>query len=341
MKISVLGAGGFGIALAVMTANNDHDVTLWSAFEDEVILLSQQRENRRLLPGIKLPDSVKLTTDFACASGCDLVIFAVPSGAVMEVAQRFSHVIAPETVVVNVGKGLEETSLKRLSEVLAQHLPHNRIVVLSGPSHAEEVARGVPTTVVAASTDHKAAEFVQDALMNASLRIYVNDDVVGVELGGALKNIIALAAGILDGLQLGDNSKAALMTRGITEMARLGVRLGGRTETFAGLSGFGDLIVTCTSMHSRNRRAGILIGQGKTAQQAIREIGMTVEGYRSALCAFRLAQSVGVEMPIVNEVYRVLYEDKSAKDALADLMARPKKHEDEEIWLYAAKEEQK
>lgn len=335
MKITVLGAGGFGIALAVMTTKHGHDVTLWSAFDNEIALLTEKRANERLLPGIRLPDSVALTTDVGCAKGCELVIFAVPSGALPEVAERFSHSIDPHTVVVNVGKGLEETSLKCLSEILKEKLPHNQVVVLSGPSHAEEVARGVPTTVVAASVDHKAAEFVQEALMNPALRIYVNDDVVGVELGGALKNIIALAAGIIDGLGLGDNSKAALMTRGITEMARLGVSLGARTETFAGLSGIGDLIVTCTSMHSRNRRAGILIGQGRTAEEAIREIGMTVEGYRSALCAYRLAHSVGVEMPIVNEVYRVLYEGKSAKDALADLMGRPHKHEGEEIWLYA------
>ncbi len=338
MKIAVLGAGGFGIALAVMSEKYGHNVTLWSAFENEIELLTQKRANERLLPGIRLPDTVALTTDIGCAKGCELVIFAVPSGALPEVAERFAGCIDPQTVVVNVGKGLEETTLQCLSEILKHKLPHNQVVVLSGPSHAEEVARGVPTTVVAASTDHKAAEFVQDALMNPSLRIYVNDDVVGVELGGALKNIIALAAGIIDGLGLGDNSKAALMTRGITEMARLGVRLGARTETFAGLSGIGDLIVTCTSMHSRNRRAGILIGQGKTAEEAISEVGMTVEGYRSALCAYRLAQNVGVEMPIVNEVYRVLYEGKGAKAALADLMGRPKKHEGEEIWLYAKDE---
>ncbi|MFA9381749.1 MAG: NAD(P)H-dependent glycerol-3-phosphate dehydrogenase, partial [Acetanaerobacterium sp.] len=317
-----------------------HEVTLWSAFEPEIELLRTKRENPRLLPGIKLPETVTLTTDADCAAGQDIVLFAVPSGALHEVAGRFAGIIAPETVVVNVGKGLEEESLRRLSQVLEEFLPRNRIVVLSGPSHAEEVARGVPTTVVAASTDHKAAEFVQDALMNPSFRIYVNDDVVGVELGGALKNIIALAAGIIDGLGLGDNSKAALMTRGITEMARLGVLLGGRTETFAGLSGIGDLIVTCTSMHSRNRRAGILIGQGATAEDAIREVGMTVEGYRSAKCAYRLAQRVSVEMPIVNEVYRILYEGKNAREALDDLMGRSKKHEGEEIWLYSTGEEQ-
>ncbi len=334
MRIAVLGAGGFGIALSVMAARYGHEVTMWSAFEQEIALLSGERENKKLLPGVMLPVEVSLTTNCECVKDKELVLFAVPSSVLSRVAQSFRGLMNPEAVVVNVGKGLEEQSLTRLSEVLAETLPENRIVVLSGPSHAEEVARGVATTVVAASKDHEAAEFVQDALMNPSFRIYVNDDVVGVELGGALKNVIALAAGIADGLELGDNSKAALMTRGITEMARLGVLLGGRTETFAGLSGIGDLIVTCTSMHSRNRRAGILIGKGMSAEDAIREVGMTVEGYRSAKCAYRLAQKVGVEMPIINEVYRVLYENKNAKQALGDLMGRSKKHESEEIWLY-------
>ncbi len=335
MNIAVLGAGGFGIALSVMAAKYGHSVTLWSAFEQEVALLQTERENKKLLPGVVLPQEVSLTTDVHCVLGKELVLLAVPSSVVHQVAERFKEIIPPQAVVVNVAKGLEEASLKRLSQVLGEFLPNNRIVVLSGPSHAEEVARGVPTTVVAASSDRAAAEFVQDALMNATLRIYVNDDVVGVELGGALKNIIALAAGIADGLGLGDNTKAALMTRGITEMARLGVLLGGKTETFAGLSGIGDLIVTCTSMHSRNRRAGILIGQGLSAKEAIEQVGMTVEGYRSAKCAYLLAQQVGIEMPIVNEVYRVLYEGKNAKEALSDLMGRSKKHESEEIWLYS------
>lgn len=335
MNIAVLGAGGFGIALSVMAAKYGHSVTLWSAFEREVALLQTEHENKKLLPGIMLPQEVTITTDVNCVQNKEIILLAVPSAVVYQVAERFQNIISPQAVIVNVAKGLEEQRLRRLSQVLTEFLPNNRIVVLSGPSHAEEVARGVPTTIVAASGDRSAAEFVQDALMNPTLRIYVNDDVVGVELGGALKNIIALAAGIADGLGLGDNTKAALMTRGITEMARLGVMLGGKTETFAGLSGIGDLIVTCTSMHSRNRRAGILIGEGLSAQQAIEQVGMTVEGYRSAKCAYLLAQQVGIEMPIVNEVYRVLYEGKNAKQALNDLMGRSKKHESEEIWLYS------
>ncbi|SDM89275.1 NAD(P)H-dependent glycerol-3-phosphate dehydrogenase [Acetanaerobacterium elongatum] len=335
MNIAILGAGGFGIALSVMAAQYGHSVTLWSAFDQEVALLKTEHENKKLLPGVIIPPEVAITTDETCVLNKEIILLAVPSGVVNQVAQRFQNSIPHEAVIVNVAKGLEEQHLRRLSQVLTELLPNNRIVVLSGPSHAEEVARGVPTTVVAASSDRAAAEFVQDALMNPTLRIYVNDDVVGVELGGALKNIIALAAGIADGLGLGDNSKAALMTRGITEMARLGVMLGGKTETFAGLSGIGDLIVTCTSMHSRNRRAGILIGEGHTAEEAIEQVGMTVEGYRSAKCAYLLAQQVGIEMPIINEIYRVLYEGKNAKQALFDLMGRSKKHESEEIWLYS------
>lgn len=266
-----------------------------------------------------------------------MVIIAVPSFAVRTIAKKIKSAVNPKAIVINVAKGFEQETLKCISEILDEELPDNKNVILSGPSHAEEVSRGVPTTVVAASKNREAAEFVQEHLMNPTFRIYVNDDVVGVELGGAIKNIIALAVGISDGLQLGDNAKAALMTRGITEMARLGVMLGGKAETFAGLSGIGDLIVTCTSMHSRNRRAGILIGQGKTAAQAIEEVGMTVEGYVSSKCAYQLSQRVGIEMPIINEIYYVLYENKSAKEAVKDLMGRSKKHEAEEIWLYHTK----
>ena len=234
--------------------------------------------------------------------------------------------------MVNVAKGLEDGSYKRLSQVLEEELPQQRIVALSGPSHAEEVGRGAPTTVTVASRERAAAEEVQDLLMNPTLRLYVSDDVIGVELGGALKNVIALAAGIADGLQLGDNAKAALMTRGITEIARLGVAMGARTETFAGLAGIGDLIVTCTSMHSRNRRAGILIGQGENAQEAVRQVG-TVEGYPCAKTAYELSRKLQVEMPIVEQAYGVLYQRKDPSQALRDLMSRPKRHESEVIWL--------
>lgn len=316
-----------------MCVKMGHSVTLYSPFPAELTAIRQDGENRRLLPGAPVPDAVRLSSELRDASDCGLCILATPSGAVRENAAKLSRVLREESVVACVSKGLEEGTLKTLSQVLGEELPRQKRVMISGPSHAEEIARGLPTTVVAASHSRKAAEFVQDTLMNASLRIYVNDDVTGVELGGALKNIIALAAGISDGLALGDNPKAALMTRGITEIARLGVAMGAKTETFAGLSGIGDLIVTCTSMHSRNRRAGILIGQGRTAQQAVDEVGMTVEGYRCAKAAHALALRENVEMPIIAEVYRVLYEDKSPTEAIRDLMGRPKRHESEVIWL--------
>lgn len=331
-SISILGAGGFGISLAVMAQNEGHDVTLWTKFENEASLLREKRTNERLLPSVVIPDGVKITSDISETKDADLVIMAVPSFAVRETAARLKGIVPESTVVANVGKGLEDGSLKRLSQVISEEIP-NPIVVISGPSHAEEVSRGVPTTVVAASANRKSAELVQDILMNSTLRIYTNDDIVGVELGGALKNVIALCAGIADGLGLGDNSKAALMTRGITEIARLGVAMGAKTETFAGLSGIGDLIVTCTSMHSRNRRAGILIGQGVSAQDAVRQIGMTVEGYMCAKSAYELAKRARVDMPIIKEAYNVLYCGKDPKDGLRDLMDRPKRHESEVIWL--------
>ena len=332
-EILILGAGGFGTALAIMCAQNGHSVTLYSPFQQEIATLSAAREHKKLLPGVKIPETVRMVWELPQTVGAPLVIVATPSFAVRGVCASIKGRIGRDTVVTCVSKGFETGTLKTLSQVICEELPENSVVILSGPSHAEEVARGVPTTVVAASRSRAAAEFVQDTLMNPTLRIYVNDDVTGVELGGALKNVIALAAGTADGLGLGDNSKAALMTRGITEIARLGVAMGASTETFAGLSGIGDLIVTCTSMHSRNRRAGILIGQGKTAQEAIDEVGMTVEGYTAAKCAWELAQRAGVEMPIIREVYAVLYEGKRSDAAIRDLMGRPKRHESEVIWL--------
>lgn len=331
--IFFLGAGGWGTALAIMCANNGHEVTLWSPFEEQIATLRQDRENKKLLPGVRLPDGIELTTSLEQVGGADIVVLAVPSFAVRMTAERLHGRLLEGTVVVNVAKGLEEDSLKRLSQVIAEELPHCRVAALSGPSHAEEVSRGMPTTVVAASLSNSAALLTQDIFMNPKFRIYLNHDLVGVELGGALKNIIALAAGICDGMKLGDNTKAALMTRGMTEIARLGVALGGSTQTFAGLSGMGDLIVTCTSMHSRNRRAGIFIGEGLTAKEAIDRVGMTVEGYRTTLAAYRLSKTVGVEMPIVNECYQVLYEDKDPHKAIGDLMMRQRKHEIEDIWV--------
>ncbi|MGI5966049.1 MULTISPECIES: NAD(P)H-dependent glycerol-3-phosphate dehydrogenase [Anaerotruncus] len=332
-EIMILGAGGFGTSLAVMCEKNGHHVTLYSPFQKEIEVLSAEREHKKLLPGVHIPETIKMTWQLPEKVDHDLVIVATPSFAVRGVCASIKDRIVPKTVVACVAKGFELETLKTLDTVMGEELPQNGIVMLSGPSHAEEVGRGVPTTIVAASRSRAAAEFAQDTLMNPALRIYVNDDVTGVELGGALKNVIALAAGIVDGLELGDNPKAALMTRGITEIARLGVAMGAKTETFAGLSGIGDLIVTCTSMHSRNHRAGILIGKGRTAQQAIDEVGMTVEGYTATKCAHELADRTGVEMPIMQQVYAVLYEGKTPEDAIRDLMGRPKRHESEVIWL--------
>ena len=332
-KIGVLGAGGFGIALSVMCTNMEHKVTMWSAFPAEITEIIRDGQNLRLLPKVKIPPEISLTSNLEDLLESELIILAVPSFAVRETAAALRPLLAAGTVVASVAKGLEDTTHKRLSVVLEEELPECHIVVMSGPSHAEEVANGVPTTVVAASKNRKAAEQVQDLLMNSTLRIYVNDDILGVEYGGALKNVIALAAGVCDGLKLGDNTKAALMTRGITEIARLGVAMGADYETFGGLSGIGDLIVTCTSVHSRNRRAGIYIGQGNTARQALEKVGMTVEGYLAAKAAHELAAEQKVEMPIVEQCYKVLYEGKSPKEAIAELMGRPKRHESESIWL--------
>ncbi|HCU33092.1 MAG TPA: glycerol-3-phosphate dehydrogenase [Ruminococcaceae bacterium] len=330
-KIAVLGCG-FGTALAVMADGCGHQVTLWSLFPQELEEIRRDGEQKKLLPGVPVTERIALTSDISCLANCDLCIMAVPSFAVRQTAQRAAPYLREGAIVLNVAKGLEDKTYKRLSQVLEEELSKQKIVVMSGPSHAEEVGRGAPTTITVASRERAAAEEVQDLLMNPTLRLYVNDDVIGVELGGALKNVIALAAGIADGLQLGDNAKAALMTRGITEIARLGVAMGAKTETFAGLSGIGDLIVTCTSMHSRNRRAGILIGQGKSAEEAVRSVG-TVEGYPCAKTAYELGQKLRVEMPIVEQSYAVLYEGKSPAQALRDLMTRPKRHESEVIWL--------
>lgn len=332
-KLMILGAGGFGISLAVMCEKNGHSVELYSPFEQEITVLAREREHKKLLPGIRISETISMIWQLPPEIDAELVIVATPSFAVRSACASIQGRLREGTVVACVSKGFEQDTLKTLSQVMEEELPEHSCVMLSGPSHAEEVARGVPTTIVAASRSRAAAELVQDTLMNPTFRIYANDDVVGVELGGALKNVIALAAGITDGLGLGDNAKAALMTRGITEIARLGVALGAKTETFAGLAGIGDLIVTCTSMHSRNRRTGILIGQGKTAAQAIEEVGMTVEGYTATKCAHELAVRTGVEMPIIEQVYAVLYEAKTPAQGISDLMGRPKRHESEVIWL--------
>lgn len=330
--ITVLGAG-WGTALAVMAAREQpHEVRLWSPFQEEIDSIRRHGEHRKLLPGVPVPPSIALTTDLACVEGADAVIMATPSFAVKETAHKIAPYLKAGALVINASKGLEDDTHRTFSQVIAEVLPEARVVTLTGPSHAEEVGRGVPTSVVCAATDITAAESAQELLMGDRFRIYVTDDVIGAELGGALKNVIALAAGICDGLAVGDNTKAALMTRGLAEMARLGTAMGARTETFAGLSGMGDLIVTCGSMHSRNRRAGMAIGRGKSAKEAVAEVG-TVEGYFAAASAFALAQKMGVEMPITEQCYRICYEDKAPRRALVDLMRRPMRHETEALWM--------
>ena len=331
-KFTILGMGGFGLSLAVMLNNFGHEVTVWSAFQQEVDDILRDGENKQKLPGVKISSEIALTADISKVGEAEIVIFGIPTRKLREVVKKAAPYFKPETVVVNTGKGLEDGSLKRMSEVLEEEIPNNPIVVLSGPSHAEEVALGMPTTVVASSKDKKYSDYIQSVMSNNTFRIYINDDIVGCELGGSLKNVIALCAGICDGMGFGDNTKAALMTRGITEIARLGVALGGKTETFAGLTGIGDLIVTCTSMHSRNRRAGILIGQGVTPEEAVQQVG-TVEGYICTKAAYELAQKVGVDMPITEQCNSVLFHGLSAKTALNNLMGRPKRHEAETVWV--------
>ncbi len=333
MKIAVLGSGGWGTALALLLLENGHQVNLWSYREEECANLREKRENP-VLPGIELPQELQLTSDMSCAKGCQAVLLATPSFAVRTTARQVKPFLDPGAVLISVSKGVEKDTSLTLTDVIAQEVGENNpVVALSGPSHAEEVGRHVPTAVVAASKDRGAAQLVQDIFMNPRFRVYTTDDVVGVELGAALKNVIALCAGVSDGLGLGDNTKAMLMTRGLTEIARLGEAMGGRKETFAGLAGIGDLIVTCTSMHSRNRRCGILIGKGTAPEQAVKEIGMVVEGYYAAANAKTLADKLGVEMPITEAAYAVLYGGKDPKTVVTELMTRDKKPESEESWV--------
>lgn len=324
-NITVLGSGGWGMALALTAYNCGHEVKIWSPFKDEVDLLNEKHENEKLLKGVKLPSDIEITTDINCASGSLITIIATPSLAVRSVAKQLAAV-ENHGIVVNVSKGIEKDSLKRLSTIIREELPEDMIAVLSGPSHAEEVARKIPTSLVAASKSITAASIIQDVLSNEFMRIYTSDDVIGVELGGAIKNVIAICAGICDGLGLGDNTKAALITRGLSEMANLGVRMGANERTFAGLTGIGDLVVTCTSQHSRNNRFGNMVGSGIPVQQALDDVG-TVEGYYAALMAYQLGKKYNVELPIINACYEVLYEGRKAEDVVRDLMLRPRGRE--------------
>lgn len=333
MKITVLGSGGWGTALALLLLDNGNDVTLWSYHSAEAELLRTQRENP-LLKGVALPDTLAITSSFDKVPDSELVVLATPSFAVRTTARNVAPELKAGTIVVSVAKGIEKDTAKCLTQVIEEEIGGKcPVVALSGPSHAEEVGRRVPTGCVAASLDMKAAEKVQDIFMNPRFRVYTNRDVMGVELGAALKNVLALCCGISDGMGLGDNTKALLMTRGMTEMARLGVAMGGHKETFAGLSGMGDLIVTCTSMHSRNRRCGILIGQGKSVEEAMKEVGATVEGYFAALSAHQLAEKMGVEMPICASAYGVLYEGQPVELVVDQLMTRSKRREVDESWI--------
>lgn len=333
MKTAVLGSGGWGTALAMVLADNGHDVTLWSYLEEESRTLQETRENP-LLPGVKLPDSIRYTWDLSCVRGCQVVVMATPSFGVRSTASQIKEDLTPDMTLVSVSKGIEKGTSLRMTQIIQEATGGIcPVVALSGPSHAEEVARGVPTAVVSACPDRAAAERVQDLFLNERFRVYSSSDVIGVELGGALKNVMALCSGCVTGMGCGDNTKAMLMTRGLTEIARLGVALGGTKDTFAGLAGMGDLIVTCTSMNSRNYRAGLLIGQGMPVPEAVKKIGAVVEGYYAVDSARELAQRAGVEMPITQAAYQVLYEGGDPQTLFQQLMRREKRHETEEGWL--------
>ena len=332
MKTAVVGSGAWGTALAIRLCQNGHDVTMWTYEKDLIPEMNATHRNPRL-PQAVLPDTLNISGDYSCVSGCKLVVIASPSFPLRSVCHGVAPYLDTDAVVVSVTKGLEQGTHLRMSQVVAEETG-KKVVVLTGPSHAEEVSINVPTGLLSASTDQALAEFVQDAFMADTLRVYTSPDPVGAELGAALKNVIALCAGITDGLGFGDNTKAMLMTRGLTEMARLGVALGAHKETFTGLAGVGDLIVTCTSMHSRNRRAGILIGQGKSAQEAMKEVGAVVEGYYAAKSAYELGKAQGIDMPITEAAYKVLYENADVKDAVQSLLRRQRKAEPEDAgWL--------
>lgn len=330
-EIGIIGAGSWGTALAVLLENNGHQITIWSAVENEVMMLKKDRELKNL-PGVKISDSTKITGDLETAiKNKDILILAVASAYTRKTAYKMKEFIKEGQIIVNVAKGIEEQTLKVLSEVIEEELPQADVAVLSGPSHAEEVGKGIPTTCVVGAHTKKSAEYVQNIFMSPVFRVYTSPDMLGIELGAALKNVIALAAGIADGLGYGDNTKAAIITRGIKEISRLGMVMGGKSQTFSGLSGIGDLIVTCASMHSRNRRAGILIGKGYNMKEAMQEVNMVVEGVYSAKAAFELAQKYHVEMPIIEQVNEVLFKDKPAAEAVKELMLRDKTIEHSDI----------
>lgn len=326
--VAIIGAGSWGIALAKVLHTNGNKVTVWSIVEDEITMLKEKHEHVQKLPGVKLPEDMEFTTDLESAvSGKAYLILAVPSVFTRSTAKSMAPFVKEGQIIVCVAKGIEEETLMPLTDIVEQEIPQAEVAVMCGPSHAEEVGIGLPTTVVAGAKKRAVAEEIQDIFMNNVFRVYTSPDVLGMELGGSLKNVIALAAGMADGLGYGDNTKAALITRGMFEMNKLAVTMGAKQETLNGLTGIGDLIVTCESKHSRNRKAGMLIGQGYTMQQAMDEVKMVVEGVYSAKAAIVLAKKYGVDMPIIEEVNKVLFEDKPAKEAVNDLMLRDKKME--------------
>lgn len=330
MKITILGCG-FGTALSVLWDKGGHEITAWTKYQNEIDDILRFGEHKRLLPGVAVSNTISFTTDISCVEGADIVVFAIPSKFVREVAEKVREHISPETIILNVGKGFEEGTNKRLSQVISETLPDNKIAVMAGPCHAEEVARGIPTTVVIASDHEGCAEFIQEKLQTDTFRVYMNDDVAGCEIAAALKNPLALCCGIIEGMKLGDNTIAALMTRGLAEITRLGTAMGAKWETFAGLAGVGDVIVTCTSVHSRNHRAGILIGEGMSASDAVARVG-TVEGYGCCKIAYGIARELGVRAPIIEQLYNVCYENGDPEESVAALMGRPQTHEKERYW---------
>ena len=327
-NVTFLGGGSFGTALSVMLAKKGLNIKIWDRKNSVIHDINVKHENTKYLPKIIIPANV---TAFAglqeAVNHSNVIVLAVPSHAVREICRSIKSFTNKNQIIVSIAKGIEEGSLKRLSQVIKEELPENPVVILSGPSHAEEVALNIPTTVVAASMDPGYAEAIQDLFMTSRFRVYTNEDLVGVEIGGAVKNIIALAAGVSDGIGFGDNTKAALMTRGMSEIVRIGTVLGGKLETFSGLTGMGDLIVTCTSMHSRNRKAGILIGKGMSTEEAINEVGMVVEGIKACKAFYELKEELGITMPITDILYKVLFQGKEPKDGVNELMSRNKKDE--------------
>lgn len=327
-KIGIIGAGSWGTALAVNLTRNQHEVVIWSIMEDEIKMLEEHREHLDKLPGIKLADSISFTTDMEKAiKGMDMLVLAVPSIFTRSTAKNMAPFVEDGQIIACVGKGIEDDTFMTITDVVEEEIPQADVCVLCGPSHAEEVGLGLPTTVVAGSRTQKSAEYIQDTFMNETFRVYTSPDMIGMELGGSFKNVIALAAGMCDGLGFGDNTKAALIVRGISEVARLAVAMGANPETVNGLTGVGDLIVTCQSKHSRNRKAGELMGQGMTMDEATKEVKMVVEGVYSARAALALGRKYNVQMPIIEEVNKVLFEDKPAKEAVYDLMLREKRTE--------------